>query len=1036
MRALGMQAAAPVAQMGESVRASDKRRHAKGQELDEGKAMPTGPEAEVVALRRRAQEAFSKAAVAAAAHDDAPATPEAGLAADRGLVRDAFEAALGDGRFEAALAGAARDDRPARPEARAVVFRRRAQNGVEAALNDGRFEEALAVAEPLALRACVRDLLEKAMGDGRLEATLTPAAHDDTPVRPATDVVDVRRVFRDGFEAALRKGHFEAAFSSTRRGDASTRPEAGVVARDDAPARTDAEVAALRHRVQDGVEAALGDSRFEEALAVAAHGGGDGGQQEWAGLPQRKVSWHWHCLKSSATTDTAGQRQRSIPSAQALAQPAHAGEGATFRACVQELLKAALVDGRLDAATAVNPRDGRPTMPEAEVATLRLRRQDAFEVSLDDGRLEAVPAALDRDSGRDAAKQADQQEWEAMPPKRSSVRLLASSRVEPLSELNSQGGGSAEEAAHSAADKDRARSVPKADPIERTREEVTASIKDRTSRAAAMPKATPTCRGRAEACVAPTGLARGARAGAAAGQSPRAPATHVLRAAARQGSAALGDVNPRGRLCAWQRPGQKSWAPPTKKPAPAPPPARALPGRPARASPRGHPSPPPTPTVAPSRAGGPPAVAARWTHCDRQIESLEAELLAKSGRVQQLEQAMHARLEEPRPRGPSGATGVGPAGAGAAALFQALGHRVAGHLSVRLLRLSWLLSRPGQPAALPCRQALPEEAFVGAEELERVWEASGYGGAVDGALPVVAFSLCWDTPQHPDPEGVQLGLATRALARQASRYRRACGSFGGFSEVGVFWDWGSLLQERPVEPAVEPAPEEPQGMGQRAGGASRTPEEKEAYDYALRETMDLWYAHAGTTVFLLTQHPKERRCTRENGHEASGWTTFERCSAELVKRTRRHEAGWKAVVELAGAADVRAAERRWPVGPDEFDELIEARAFSVATDRHVVKGLFRRTCESQLSVAEALDLEGMRPPTAREAAGLGGCLALCARLRALELHGTPLSEAACAALFGRLPQGALPSVRRLVLSGSELGAAGLQALLASLAQEA
>jgi hypothetical protein len=58
--------------------------------------------------------------------------------------------------------------------------------------------------------------------------------------------------------------------------------------------------------------------------------------------------------------------------------------------------------------------------------------------------------------------------------------------------------------------------------------------------------------------------------------------------------------------------------------------------------------------------------------------------------------------------------------------------------------------------------------------------------------------------------------------------------------------------------------------------ASRTAEERESFGKALHETMDLWYAHQGTTVYMLTQLPKG--CARAVGYNDSGWTTYERCS--------------------------------------------------------------------------------------------------------------------------------------------------------------
>ena len=59
--------------------------------------------------------------------------------------------------------------------------------------------------------------------------------------------------------------------------------------------------------------------------------------------------------------------------------------------------------------------------------------------------------------------------------------------------------------------------------------------------------------------------------------------------------------------------------------------------------------------------------------------------------------------------------------------------------------------------------------------------------------------------------------------------------------------------------------------------ASRTAEQKVGFGYALHETMDLWYAHQGTAVYMLTTLPEGS--AREVGYDDSGWTSYERCSA-------------------------------------------------------------------------------------------------------------------------------------------------------------
>ena len=59
-------------------------------------------------------------------------------------------------------------------------------------------------------------------------------------------------------------------------------------------------------------------------------------------------------------------------------------------------------------------------------------------------------------------------------------------------------------------------------------------------------------------------------------------------------------------------------------------------------------------------------------------------------------------------------------------------------------------------------------------------------------------------------------------------------------------------------------------------------------------TLDLWYAHAKTTVVLLTELPKKlpKSFDAIRTYDSRGWTTYERCSAELCKTFRLQQAGW------------------------------------------------------------------------------------------------------------------------------------------------
>lgn len=89
---------------------------------------------------------------------------------------------------------------------------------------------------------------------------------------------------------------------------------------------------------------------------------------------------------------------------------------------------------------------------------------------------------------------------------------------------------------------------------------------------------------------------------------------------------------------------------------------------------------------------------------------------------------------------------------------------------------------------------------------------------------------------------------------------------------------------------------------------SRTRKEHESFTQAIRETMDLWYGHAATTVVLHTALPPSASVDATRTYEARGWTTFERCSAELAKAFKLSAARWALVLDTADQVHAPALE--------------------------------------------------------------------------------------------------------------------------------
>ena len=362
---------------------------------------------------------------------------------------------------------------------------------------------------------------------------------------------------------------------------------------------------------------------------------------------------------------------------------------------------------------------------------------------------------------------------------------------------------------------------------------------------------------------------------------------------------------------------------------------------------------------------------------------------------------------------------------------------------VRLVKMSWLIKRHAANqnkkrgsagiGKLPRRQEMPEEAFISVEELKGMYGS----GNSDGVLPIVAVSYCWLTPNHPDPECDQLRTVANALARD----REAFEEFG-YSEMGVFWDWLSLHQRddslwKPYMYRPDERLNQKQRLAKQRYYNSRNEAETESIRYALTETMDLWYAHMGTTVYLLVELPW-RYAGRRPDYDASGWTTYERCSAELVKDAFLDHAEWKLVQALtdntpgrptASAAHRRAvAKRRWPIGPDDFDKLVQSKTFTNGADQQAVSELYRRLATNLLGGSISLDYEGLPTPSAEDGARLGRCLNLCTNVVTVDLQSDRIDGECCAAIFGALDKGVMPSLEHLYLQDNDIDDEGMHAI--------
>ena len=220
------------------------------------------------------------------------------------------------------------------------------------------------------------------------------------------------------------------------------------------------------------------------------------------------------------------------------------------------------------------------------------------------------------------------------------------------------------------------------------------------------------------------------------------------------------------------------------------------------------------------------------------------------------------------------------------------------------------------------------------------------------------------------------------------------GPYGDFpDELGVFWDFPCLFQHPP--------------------GGRRTDEEERLFKQALGD-LDLWYAHAQTTVVLLTKSGANALA-----YDERGWPTYESCVARILKL--RDGAVWDPVMDVGEPSSRRSLMP--PLSIAEFGAAVGALHFTNGADRGVVAGLYERTLRTAFGGATDLRFTDCGWDAAA-ASSLAASLELCTRLEKLSLSDNEIGAEGLRAL-ARAP---LPALKRLELYNMEMGDAGVCAL--------
>lgn len=346
--------------------------------------------------------------------------------------------------------------------------------------------------------------------------------------------------------------------------------------------------------------------------------------------------------------------------------------------------------------------------------------------------------------------------------------------------------------------------------------------------------------------------------------------------------------------------------------------------------------------------------------------------------------------------------------------------------NVKLLKASYVSQLAREGGVLSHRQKLPPEAFMSVEELKRQYNhgSKSRSGAELGVLPIISISFCWTTVWHPDPSGEQLATVGNALERKMPKMSKV------FTEMGVFWDWASIHQKDPE--LFDKSAED----GGEKYNTSRSTAEEAAFNGALK-SMDLWYAHQGTTVYMLTK--KTEGMQRPQGYDERGWTVYERRATEQCKKSYMDNVDWRLAQDLGAVGgtvkmgyrgpitetqeQAENSGRKWPLDPDAFEAMIGDMSFSKPKDKDIIKKLFRDMSERQLRSVEVMDFSTMWAPTVQDMVQLGRCLSHCRRLKYLGLdqYRGHMTDEACAALFSNLSPDA--HIEHINLQMNDFGAA-------------
>lgn len=277
-----------------------------------------------------------------------------------------------------------------------------------------------------------------------------------------------------------------------------------------------------------------------------------------------------------------------------------------------------------------------------------------------------------------------------------------------------------------------------------------------------------------------------------------------------------------------------------------------------------------------------------------------------------------------------------------------------------LLKGSWLIQLSEDEGIIPKRQDLPPGAAWEPEELIGKLAEADHIQEWEHKVPIVALSYCWVEPSHPDPKGEQfksvakvLDVCLNGLGWDNDASRRVC------VDMAVFWDYGSLYQN------------------------DRSEEELASFMHGLK-SVNLWYSHQMTTVWMLTRVPKGVKPYVERG-----WPCFERQVATMTKPFHfsldlgllPEDYGGRQYYDLKNTCNCK---RPPPVHPSVFRESLASKSFTNGSDRGFVMDKYNHTFNEVMGSASTLVFAQLAWGP-EEYASVAACLPWCGNLETLNL---------------------------------------------------